>query len=1768
MSVIERTDAARKWILPEDRKLNMKIEKQMFGLCAVLSALSLTAGTYTWTGAQDACWTNAANWTVGGAVATVPPGLIDTGDAENSTMGDAADAVVFGACAGATAIDLSGLHSIAELTVSGADASQYTFGTAESQVLRFACGGFLTISSDVVQMPIFPALGIGTDITTGMLALTVRNDSAQELVFNKYGYLTKGAGANSWGEAQVKFLGAGPLRFTQKSTSLSGWQLKYVFNGTGRVTLDANLNGTHGVNFRPDGTAPVEVVFNNASMEFSDIYCCLYVNGNVRFTGTGTLVFESDNTEKLIDPSISVAANRTLTLDEGITVKNVTLGKQPEGSWTPGVLRLDSGLLVMEGTLVAEGGLRLRGGTTQVRRMDQVATGDLVEISSGAWLSYVGAGETITKSLVITNGNAVIRHQGTGGLTFASQLVTGPKTGTLTLNNLSSSDAIWSSTATAELPVTLQGVWRLTGALPNATVTLDKSASLSFETSAAQPVGVLGLNGQVLDLSAQARRLGASVLSGANAMKMAAGSTLTSVTSAGGTLNIVAEEGSVAVEGQLAGAAPGWMTLNGRSAGYDANGKLVYLVYPETVGIAARGGVIPNNASAVVGVTTSGEAGAVTLAADAVAVQTLVQKTDVAAVVDLSAGQTLTVGTLARTQDAAALEVGREKGVGTLAVGADGLVLDNPNGAADITVRATVSGTADKVLMKNGPGTAVFDNALNWSGTIQANQGELSVVDPVSPITATLTGPGTYSIGGSGTRTLAGDATGFFGTLLLKGGVTRIKDAAQLGGEGAMLVITNGAALDISGGLEGLTFSQLNLQDRNVFLSGDGPDGLGAFRPEAYNAAAGGENGSTNASWNAVRSSRFTLMDDATIGSPNQTRWGFLNSVFDQQGHTLTFNNAGRILVDGTTVTNAGPIVLAGREKERAGGLMFGPSLLGEADAPAITAYANTHLTWQGDNCRAQVRPLNVMSNVTFYNFQSYKNKVTDTDYNGWSGPIDLVNPESKITLDVYSDANRALRLNGPISGAGSLKLSGNGQYFIMNATNTFTGDLDCSETNWGRWEFGWGSSIPDYSKAKFGTGCVALLADDTNRWTMVQFTAFMNEASFTANGTSIGFDTTLADQRLVLDNLVVTNTSHNEIRNLGPGKIIVEGPGVFPGPALKMAVTGTVEITGTEHVKMENAGDQFTIRPVTGGWRNLVQFRDAMDVELPGANYYVGCWGTSYYGRVRVENSRLYVPGLLGEPAVGGALFVGAAGAQGYVEIEGASSVVSNRVVLGTLGGAGALYLRDGTLVDLGPTGGTYGHVGDGGSYGYLEQTGGSLRLVRAHRIGFSKNATKGRTTGVMALLGGTAECVQWEGQTSGAAINIGVDGAAGHLYMKGGRLTTHDNVLRFGEHNNAHVNGSGILTMEEGASLIQEGRLDLGYSCDFTAILNLNGGVLEANSLAKATTSDTSIQDPDGFSWRGSKGYVNFNGGTFRMRDVTVAKVFDNKLNRITVFTGGATIDTNGRDRTLDHPLEAPEGNGVVSIDTTGLLDREWVGSPYIAIENVGDSAGYGATVYADFDSTTRRVTGVHVVSPGCNYTAAQAVIHYGVLACFTNAVTLGTSASGGLTKTGEGTLTLNCANTFTGAVAVEAGTLKVNADGALPASAPVSVAAGATLDLNGRPMAATSLGAAGGSVKNGTLTLPNALTFDLAAAKAGKGISYAEGAFRFPKGASVTLTNTDVRDEKDRFYTLFKVTGEGTLEGTPTLLNDDLLPWTLVNTGRELRLAFPAGTVLIFR
>ena len=90
------------------------------------------------------------------------------------------------------------------------------------------------------------------------------------------------------------------------------------------------------------------------------------------------------------------------------------------------------------------------------------------------------------------------------------------------------------------------------------------------------------------------------------------------------------------------------------------------------------------------------------------------------------------------------------------------------------------------------------------------------------------------------------------------------------------------------------------------------------------------------------------------------------------------------------------------------------------------------------------------------------------------------------------------------------------------------------------------------------------------------------------------------------------------------------------------------------------------------------------------------------------------------------------------------------------------------------------------------------------------------------------------------------------------------------------------------------------------------------------------------------------------------------------------------------------------------------------------------------------------------------------------------------------------------------------------------------------------------------------------DVAEAKAGNCLTFASGSFAFPANATLTLENTQAVNSDDKTYTLLKITGTGSFANLPRLTNDDLSPWilTLGNGGREIRLSFPRGTLMIFR
>ncbi len=151
-----------------------------------------------------------------------------------------------------------------------------------------------------------------------------------------------------------------------------------------------------------------------------------------------------------------------------------------------------------------------------------------------------------------------------------------------------------------------------------------------------------------------------------------------------------------------------------------------------------------------------------------------------------------------------------------------------------------------------------------------------------------------------------------------------------------------------------------------------------------------------------------------------------------------------------------------------------------------------------------------------------------------------------------------------------------------------------------------------------------------------------------------------------------------------------------------------------------------------------------------------------------------------------------------------------------------------------------------------------------------------------------------------------------------------------------------------------------------------------------------------------------------------------------------------------TVAQALLAPTGNGVAVGGFTPISGL--IGAPYVQVLGTGT----GATAQAIFDSATGTMTGIVVTNPGVNYTGTPTFLISGggLSANQTVNATTFANTSGGLTKTGAGTLTLSAANTFTGDTVISGGTLTTGIATALQNS---------TLNYNNQ----------GGSLSFGSLT-----------------------------------------------------------------------------------------------
>ena len=262
--------------------------------------------------------------------------------------------------------------------------------------------------------------------------------------------------------------------------------------------------------------------------------------------------------------------------------------------------------------------------------------------------------------------------------------------------------------------------------------------------------------------------------------------------------------------------------------------------------------------------------------------------------------------------------------------------------------------------------------------------------------------------------------------------------------------------------------------------------------------------------------------------------------------------------------------------------------------------------------------------------------------------------------------------------------------------------------------------------------------------------------------------------------------------------------------------------------------------------------------------------------------------------------------------------------------------------------------------------------------------------------------------------------------------------------------------------------GGVRLGHSATGpgSGTLNLNGGTLTATGIAESAAAASS--------------FLYLNGGTVRAGASNTT--FMQGLDNAGVGPNGALFDTNGNNITVNQALAAPAGNGMTTIPVlTG--GSGYMGQPIVQITG----GGTGATAIANMSGGA--VTSITITNRGINYTAAPTINLLGggfVTAATLDAANFAFAAndpSGGLTKSGAGTLTLgSAANNYGGPTKISGGTLSIPTIGNGGAASTLGAAstAAANLVFDGGTLQYT--GAGGSTDRDFTIVAGKTATVDV--------------------------------------------------------------------------------------
>lgn len=1074
---------------------------------------------------------------------------------------------------------------------------------------------------------------------------------------------------------------------------------------------------------------------------------------------------------------------------------------------------------------------------------------------------------------------------------------------------------------------------------------------------------------------------------------------------------------------------------------------------------------------------TSGTTGAVTAGAGTTFLNTL-STTDITAgrLVQLGAGQTLRLGTQGGIQ---------------LLNGAQDLTIGSSGAASTLSAGGSTNNTAGVLFLTNlsSTGTLTINSAIANNGT-----GILTLV----------------SNGAAGTRTVLTGVNTFTGGAQISNGIMEIRNAGALGTTGTVTVL-DGATLALS--------SNITVTRALANVGGLGDGGNGAIRNlSGINTITGLITLGAPALITADAGSTLNLGTVAATAIINGSN--FLNF-----GGSGTINVGGAIgAVAGFVKTGLGTLVLNGANTYTGAiTVSLGTLKLGTATTLGTASVAIS------SGGVADLNGFSLSSAFSLSGAGSGSGAVISSSGTGTlTGAVAL-------TASALLGGGNDLTVNNAGGLTGNVLLTKTGSStltFISTATSARTGttQIDAGTLR---------LQAAATSIAPIGTGSFALNGgtlslgfDATTTFTNVvnlikDSTIIADRASSGAGGTV----TTLSTLTIGSNTLTVKAGSNVASGTIGLtlGAVNIGGVSMRPGnPIFDVQSTASATTTLTlgafndqaiapRTLTFQNSGTAASMITLAAAASSLVD-GTIVNIASTGGAVTLNLSTTTSLGglaQVTVGSGNTLTAGInsivLG--SLSGSGTVNASGAFSLIIGNSSSATLLNSNFSGVLAnGAGTLAIVKaglGTLTLSGSTSNTYA--------GLTTVNAGTLILGKTG--GATATGGGGLTIGATAAstVGNATVRLTGDDQMTVTATSDLVINAGGTLDMNGHTLTVNTLGGFFG----STVTGAGTLTLNRtSGTLVFSGINTLSTTLQITTVASTSAlRTVQLTNVADLLTISGSITESTGVAGLISKtspgtlilsgdnsytGLTTVSAGILNIRSATALGTIANG----TSVTSGATLQIQGGITTLAEALTLAGGSGFVggnglNIQTGALVNVSGVNN-YAGQLTLSTSA-----VTISSDNGTLNLTNEGTIT-GADIGLILAGAGDGSISSI-----IGTT-TGTLTKNGTGTWTLKGVNTSTGAITINAGTLKLGdgTTGSWSSTPGLTYTGSGTFEYVGiatpgtQALGALALTSGSGVLKvAATATGTNALTFSsLATPAAGSGLNIIS-----PANTSVTITGT---------------------------------------------------------